>query len=98
MAIKRFDAAGDRNPTLRTPHPYEVAWSEPTCVIKSARLEDEHILYISRDLIDADAAIRTEHAGIFVATVSDARKLLRRPGHRQAVFLHQHGHAESTAG
>ena len=44
LSLKRFDAVGNRNPALRTLHPDEVAWSEPTCVIKSVGFEGEHVL------------------------------------------------------
>jgi hypothetical protein len=44
LSLKRSDAVGNRNPALRTLHPDEVAWSEPTCVIKSAGFEGEHVL------------------------------------------------------
>jgi hypothetical protein len=47
--------------------------------------------------LDADSAIRTEHTRNLVVTVGDTRKLLRPAGHCQAVFLHQHGHAEGAA-
>src|SRR6266478_6766704 len=49
-------------------------------------------------MIDADSALRTEHARNLVATVGDARNPFRQAGHRQAVFLHRHEHAESAAG
>jgi hypothetical protein len=45
LSLKGFDVVGDRNPALRTLHPDEVAWSEPTCVIKSAGFEGKHVLY-----------------------------------------------------
>jgi hypothetical protein len=98
LSLKRFDAIGDRNPALRTLHPDEVVWSEPTCVIKSAGFEEEHVLHELRSVIDADSALGTEHARNFVATVGDTRKLLRQPGHCQAVFRHRHGHAKGAAG
>jgi hypothetical protein len=98
LSLKGFDAVGDRNPALRTLHPDEVAWSEPTCVIKRAGFEGDHVLDGLRNMIDAGSAIRTEHTRNLVATVGDTRKLLRHAGHCQAVFLHRHGHAEGAAG
>src|ERR1700747_2551754 len=44
LSLKGFDAVRHRNPALRTLHPDEGAWSEPTCVIKSAGFEGEHVL------------------------------------------------------
>jgi hypothetical protein len=98
LSLKRFDAVGDGNPALRTLHPDEVAWSEPTCVIKSTGFEGEDVLCGLQNMIDADPALGTEHTRNLVATVGDARKLLRRAGHCQAVFRHRHGHAEGAAG
>src|ERR1700730_5360987 len=98
LSLKVFDAVGNGNPGLRTLHPDEVAWSEPTCVIKSAGLEGEHVLYGIQNMIDADSALGTERTRNLVATVGDTRRLLRQAGHCQAVFLHRHGHAEGAAG
>ena len=98
LSLERFDAAGDRNPALRTLHPDEVAWTEPTCVIKSTGFEGEHVLCGLQNMIDAYSALRTEHTRNFVATVGDTRKLLRQAGHCQAVFRYQHGHAKGAAG
>jgi hypothetical protein len=98
LSLKRFDAVGDGNPALRTLHPDEVAWSEPTCVIKSTGFEGEDVLCGLQNMIDADPALGTEHTRNLVATVGDARKLLRRAGYCQAVFRHRHGHAEGAAG
>jgi DNA-binding transcriptional LysR family regulator len=98
LSLKRFDAGGDRNPALRTLHPDEVAWSEPTCVIKSAGFEGKHVLCGLQNMIDADSALGTEHTHNLVAAVGDTRYLLRQAGHCQAVFLHRHGHAEGAAG
>lgn len=98
MPLKRFDAGGDRNPALRTLHPDEVTRSQPTCVIESARFKNEHVLYVLRNLIDADSAFWTEYARILVAAVGNSHKLLRQASYCQAVFLHQHGHAEGAAG
>jgi len=39
LSRKRFDAVGDRNPALRTLHPDEGAWPEPTGVNKRAGFE-----------------------------------------------------------
>jgi hypothetical protein len=97
LSRKRCDAVGDRNPALRTLHPDEVAWSEPTCVVKSARFDGEHILRGLQNMIDADAALGTEHTHNLVATLGDTRKLLRQASHGQAVPLHRHGHAEGAA-
>ena len=36
LSLKCCDAVGDRDPTLRTLHPDEGAWPEPTGVIKCA--------------------------------------------------------------
>src|SRR6266481_4600838 len=98
LSLKGFDAVRHRNPALRTLHPDEGAWSEPTCVIKSAGFEGKHVLCGLQNMIDADSAIRTEHTGNLVATVGATRKLLRQAGHCQAVFRHRHGHAEGAAG
>jgi hypothetical protein len=97
LSLKRFDAVGDRNPALRTLHPDEVAWSEPTRVIKSAGFDGKHVLCGLQNMIDTDAALGTEHTHNLVATVGDTRYLLRQAGHGQAVFLHRHGHAEGAA-
>src|SRR6266568_6430707 len=98
LFLKGFDAVGNRNPALRTLHPDEVVRSEPACVIKSAGFEGDHVLYGLQNMIDADAAIRTEHTRNLVATVGATRELLRQAGHCQAVFRHRHGHAEGAAG
>jgi Bacterial regulatory helix-turn-helix protein, lysR family len=98
LSLKRFDAVGDRNPALRTLHPDEVAWSEPTRVIKSAGFEGKHVLCRLQNMIDADSALGTEHTRNLVAAVGGTRKLLRQAGHCQAVFRHRHGHAEGAAG
>src|ERR1700746_426694 len=90
LSLERFDAAGDRNPALRTLHQDEVAWTEPTCVIKSTGFEGEHVLCGLQNMIDADSALGTEHPRNFVATLGDTRKLLRQAGHGQAVFIHTH--------
>src|ERR1700730_4728079 len=98
LSLKRSDTVGDRNPALCTLHPDEVAWSEPTRVIKSTGFEGEDVLCGLQNMIDADPALGTEHTRNLVATVGNARKLLRRAGHCQAVFRHRHGHAERAAG
>src|SRR5260370_23079210 len=98
LSLKGFDAVRHRNPALCTLHPDEVAWSEPNCVIKSGGFEGKHALCGCRNMIDADSALGTEHTRKLVAAVGDTRKLLRRAGHCQAVFRHQHGHAEGAAG
>src|SRR3984893_1800007 len=71
LSLKRFDAVGNRNPALRTLRPEEVVWSEPTCVIKSAGFDGKHILCGFQNMIDADAALGTEHTRNLVATVGD---------------------------
>src|ERR1700730_1545687 len=81
LSLKRFDAVGDRNPALCTLHPDEVLWSEPTRVIKSTGFEGEDVLCGLQNMIDADPALGTEHTRNLVATVGNARKLLRRAGH-----------------
>src|ERR1700726_1605634 len=86
LSLKRFDAVGDGNPALRTLHPDEVAWSEPTRVIKSAGFEGEHVLCGLQNMIDADSALGTEHTRNLVAAVGSTRKLLCQAGHCQAVF------------
>jgi hypothetical protein len=98
LSLKRFDAVGDRNPALRTLHPDEVAWSEPTRVFKSAGFEGKHVLCRLQNMIDADSTLGTEHTRNLVADVGGTRKLLRQAGHCQAVFRHRHGHAEGAAG
>jgi hypothetical protein len=97
LLLKRFDAIGDRNPTLRTLHPDVEFWSEPVCVIKSAGFDGNDVLCGLQNMIDADAALRAEHACDFVATVGDTAELLRHAGHCHAVPLYWHGHAECAA-
>src|SRR6266481_5120517 len=98
LSFEYFDAVGNGNPALRALHPDEGAWSEPACVIKRAGLEGDHVLCGLQSMIDADSAFRTEHARNLVAAVGGTRDLLRQAGHRQAVLLHRHGHAEGAAG
>src|SRR5258708_24451369 len=86
LSPERFDTVGDRNPALCTLHPDEVAWSEPTCVIKSAGFEGKHVLCGLQNMINAHSALGTEHTRNLVAAVGDTRKFLRRAGHCQAVF------------
>src|ERR1700694_4520940 len=61
LSLKGFDAVGDRNPALRTLHPDEKVWTEPTCVIKSAGFEGKHVLCRLQNMIDTDSALGTEH-------------------------------------
>jgi hypothetical protein len=98
LPLKGFDTVGDSDPALRTLHPDEGAWPEPTCVIKSAGFEGKHVLDGLQKMIDADSAFGTEHTRNLVAAVGGTRKLRRLAGHSQGVFRHWHGHAEGAAG
>jgi hypothetical protein len=75
LSVERFDAVGNGNPTLRTVHPDEGAWPEPTGIIKRAGFERKHVRHRLQNMIDADAAIRAEHTRNLTAAVSDTRKL-----------------------
>jgi hypothetical protein len=98
LSLKRFDIVGDRNPALRALRPDEGALSEPTGVIKCDGFQRKNIRRRVHSMIDADAALGAEHTRNLAAAVGGTRKLLRRAGHLQVLFLHRHGHAEGAAG
>src|SRR5271170_7334108 len=77
LFLKRFEAVGHGNPPLRTLHPDEGAWPEPTGVIKRAGFERKHVWCRLQNMIDADAAIRAEHTRNLAPAIGDTRELLR---------------------
>ena len=67
LSLKGFDVVGDRNPTLCTLHPGEVAWPEPSC-----RFDGKHVRYGLQNMIDPDSALGTEHTRNLTMTKSPA--------------------------